>query len=59
MVRREVDREHVEDDIEGTIGVQIEVTNEAKGTFPCGAGASFNGLSRLDRVSGGRGMRRS
>jgi hypothetical protein len=33
-MRRKVDRKNVEDDVQSTVGVQIEVANETNNLFP-------------------------
>lgn len=52
-----VDREHVKDDVQSAIRVEIKVPNEAQGPLPCGACASLDSLERLDRISGCGGVR--
>ena len=51
--------EDIQDNVQSAVRVQIEVTNEAKGTLPCGTSASLDHLNRLDRIACGRGVWRT
>ena len=56
---RKVHRKDIEDDIQGTIRIEVEISNETDDSFPCRFSTRMHGFLGLYGVASCRGMARS